>query len=90
VLIEVVAVFVGGIVKLIRLRRGECDGRGEFSSNRVGLANLGEGMYAESPDVGLGIDSLDNLSTSVNFASPRGGCCVVCGEFCGDGKAGTD
>jgi hypothetical protein len=65
----------------MRLRRGECDGRGEPSSNRVGLNAFGEEAYKPSPLVGLGIDSLDNRSTRVNFANPRVGCCDVRGEF---------
>ena len=88
--IGVVAVFVGGIVKLIRFRLGECDGRGEPSSNRVGLCDFGE-LTAFS-GVGLSMDSLDNRSTRVNFASPREddcGCCVR-GEFWGELNEGTD
>jgi hypothetical protein len=81
VAIGVFAAFVGGIVKLMRLRRGECDGLGEPSSNRVGLADLGDGIYGPSPLVGLGIDSRDSRSTRVNFANPRVGCCDVRGEF---------
>ncbi len=71
-LIGAVAIFVGGIVKLIRLRRGELDGLGEPSSKRVGLIDLGD--EPASPGVGLGIDSLDSRSTNVNFARPREAC----------------
>ena len=72
----VVALFVGGIVKLILFRRGECVGLGEPSSNRVGLTDFGDKLYILSPETGLGIASLDNRSTSVNFANPREPCCV--------------
>ena len=75
VLIGAVAVFVAGIVKLIRFRRGEWDGLGDPSSMRVGLIDFGDEML--SPGVGLGIDSRDSRSTSVSLASPRDeGCCV--------------
>lgn len=68
------ALFVGGIIMLIRLRRGVCVGRDGYSSARTGLLDLGETL---SPGVGQGTDSLDNRSTSVNFASPReDGVCV--------------
>lgn len=88
-----VALFVGGIVKLMRLRRGECVGREEPSSNRVGLTDFGDGLYTDSPETGLGTDSLDNRSTRVNFANPReeDRCCAVArSSFCGEGNAGTD
>lgn len=81
VAIGVFAAFVGGIVKLMRVLRGEWDGLGEPSSNRVGLADLGDPVYGPSPLPGLGIDSLDRRSTRVNFANPRVGCCDVRGEF---------
>lgn len=89
----VVALFVGGIDKLMRLRRGECVGRDEPSSNRVGLTDFGDKLYIVSPETGIGADSLDNRSTRVNFANPREEdcCCVVeRSSFCGEGNAGTD
>jgi len=82
----IVADLVAGIVKLIRLLRGVCPSLGDRSSpNLVGLHCLG--LLVPSP--GLGIDSFDNLSTSVNFASPLDDC--VLGEaIVGGEKDGTD
>jgi hypothetical protein len=81
-----VALFVGGIVRLIRLRRGVWVGREEASMRRTGLTGLGLGeMYGLLQDVGLGSDSFDNRSTSVNFANPReDDCCVARSEVWGD------
>jgi hypothetical protein len=67
------ALFVGGMAKLIRFRRGECDRRGELSSNRMGLIDLGE-LYSLLLGTGLGMASFDSRSTRVSFASPRDAC----------------
>jgi hypothetical protein len=64
---EAAPVLVAGILKLILFFRGEWLGRGEPSSKRTGLIDRGEAVQALS---GLGIDSLDSRSTSVNFANP--------------------
>jgi hypothetical protein len=85
-IVGAVALLVGGRVILMRLLRGEWDGRGEDSSNRTGLRDLGElygWLVSFVVPVGLGIDSFDSRSTRVNLASPRE---VVWDE----GNAGTD
>ena len=71
-------------------------GLGEPSSKRTRLCVLGDEFSPFSPDEGFSMDSLDNRSTSVNFASPREDdgccccCCTACGEFCGELNKGTD
>jgi hypothetical protein len=64
-------------------------GRGDPSSNRAGLWDLGELTPLSGP--GLSIDSLDNRSTRVNFANPRDeDSCLVRGESFGELNEGTD
>jgi len=65
------AVLVAGILKLILFLRGEWVGRDDASSKRTGLKDRGEPVYVFS---GLGMDSRDSRSTSVNFANPREHC----------------